>query len=83
MQISLIIIFRNRVQEYVYSFDIMAVDEKLNSSLVGYSIVNTATGNVSMSICEQLDLGYNQKSDLMDESLQIAKRIEENIFASR
>lgn len=86
------LIFRNRVQEYVYNFDIVAVDEKLNSSLVGGTIVNTTTGNVFVTITTSYnfvkisgkvyvgDRLEDLKSALMDESLQMAKRIEEEIF---
>ena len=85
MQKSLI--FRNRVQKYVYNFDIMAVDEKLNSSLVGYSMVNTSTGKVSIEISGELQLYCDLQRDsirnnLVDLSFQKAKRIEEDIFAN-
>ena len=87
MQKSLILIFRNRVQKYVYNFDIMAVDEKLNSSLVGYSMVNTSTGKVSIEISGELqsycDLQRDSiRNNLVDLSFKKAKIIEEDIFAN-
>ena len=74
-------VFRTKIDERIYSFDVIAViSTNLYSSLVGSCVVNTKTGDFSIGINPGCNLSVDEVKKIGRETLEVAKRIEEVIY---
>lgn len=73
---SLTAIFRSKVNEGTYNFDIMAVSYNLNFSLlVGYAICNTWDDCVMIQMSDAINLSEDEFNEFAEVIKKQAKRI--------
>lgn len=76
-EINLSSIFRKKIDEGIYSYDIVAVDTStLVSSLVGYCLVNTKTDKSYVGLDKSINLSEEEMIELGKKNLEEAKQME-------
>lgn len=75
-------IFRNRIDEGIYNFDLVIVfEETFISSLCGYCIVNTKTDYIVLGVNESVKIVQEEIDALEKRILKDAKQLEKIIFS--
>lgn len=72
-------VFRTKIDEGIYSFDVIVVSEYLSdihSSLVGYCIVNTKKDRFSLRLSVAVDLSCEEMKKIGRNILRDAKNME-------
>lgn len=73
-------IFRTKIEEGIYSFDIMAVlASDLSSSLVGYCVVNTKKECFSITLSSAVDIPKEESKKIAINILDGAKKMEKTV----
>ncbi len=74
-------VFRTKIDEGIYSFDIIAVRlSNLHSSLIGYCIVNTIKESFIVELNESIGLSKEQMKEIGEKALDDSKNMESTIF---
>lgn len=82
VNVNIVTIFRQRIQDSIYSFDVMAVDSNLNFSiLVGSIVYNIRRGKIVSAISKSLTLSQEEEKLLMDNLKEQVELLEEKIFS--
>ncbi len=81
-EINISVVFRTKINEKIYSFDIVAVSSlTLVSSLVGYCVVNLKKDNFQIGINKSIRVSNEELKEHGRMVLDEARRLEENIFS--
>lgn len=81
--INIVAVFRQRIKDGVYNFDVMAVGKKLDFSiLVGSIVCNIHSAKIVITMSKSIDsLSQKDINLLKDDAAEYAKALEETIFS--
>lgn len=70
-------VFRTKIDEGIYSFDLISVDSStLVSSLIGYCVVKTKTDNFILGLNMSIDVSTEEIREIGRKTLEEAKNLE-------
>ena len=82
VEVNISRVFRTKIDERIYSFDIIAVNSSnLHSSLIGYCIVNTREDSFIVELNVSIGLSNIEIEEIGRKALNDTKNIESTIFS--
>ena len=82
VEVNISRVFRTKIDERIYSFDIIAVNSSnLHSSLIGYCIVNTREDSFIVELNVSIGLSNKEIEEIGRKALNDTKNIESTIFS--